>query len=53
MIHSHASMPLSETPAPPLFMALRALGVLVLVLMLVSIGYAGWIALQNWGAIQV
>ncbi len=46
-------MPPTETPTPPLFTALRALGALVLVLMLASIGYAGWIALQNWGSISV
>ena len=42
-----------EGPAPALYTALRGLGLVVLVLMLVSIVYAGWIALENWGVIGV
>ena len=35
------------------YTALRILGIVVLVLMLVSIVYAGWISVSNWGAISV
>lgn len=35
------------------FQALRVLGLVVLVLMLVSVLYSGWIALENWNTIQV
>lgn len=42
----------SGTPAA-LYTALRVLGLVVLVLMLASIAYAGWIALENWGSISV
>ena len=40
-------------PLAPLYTALRILGLVVLVLMLLSILYSGWIAVQNWGAIRV
>lgn len=49
----------TSTPAPfgpassPLYTALRTLGLVVLVLMLAAIGYAGWIAFENWGSIGV
>ncbi|MEP0546915.1 MAG: hypothetical protein ABJF88_08285 [Rhodothermales bacterium] len=52
----------TPTPADPavpdpasslLYTALRALGLVVLVLMLLSIVYSGWIALENWGDIGV
>lgn len=46
----------SSTPAEkqaPLYTALKILGIVVLVLMLVSIVYAGWISFINWGAISV
>lgn len=36
-----------------LFTALRALGLVVLALMLLSILYAGWIAVANWSSISV
>lgn len=36
-----------------LYTALRILGLVVLVLMLVSIVYAGWITIANWGSIKV
>ncbi|HUF10109.1 MAG TPA: hypothetical protein VMO47_12355 [Rhodothermales bacterium] len=39
--------------ASVLFAALRILGFVALVLMLASIIYAGWIALDNWGDIRV
>ncbi len=35
------------------YTALRALGLVVLALMLVAILYAGWIAVANWGSISV
>ena len=52
--------PTPASPAVPdekasslLYTALRALGLVVLALMLVSIIYSGWIALENWGSIGV
>lgn len=56
-----ASRPMPASPdAPPesgapgtLYTALRALGVVVLALMLVAILYSVWIALENWGSISV
>lgn len=52
--------PMPAGPAVPdeeassrLYTALRVLGLVVLVLMLVSIVYSGWIALENWGSIGV
>jgi hypothetical protein len=44
--------PASE-PSPVLFTALRVLGFLALALMLGAILYSIWIALENWGSIQV
>lgn len=48
-------MPSSTTAEEksPLYTALRILGIVVLVLMLVSIVYSGWIAVSNWSAISV
>lgn len=51
----------SPSDAPPqetgfsgtLYTALRVLGLVVLALMLLSILYSGWIALENWGSIRV
>lgn len=46
--------PTPETGAPgTLFTALRALGLVVLALMLASILYSAWIAVANWGSISV
>ena len=36
-----------------LYTALRIFGVVVLILMLVSILYSGWIAIVNWNSISV
>ena len=36
-----------------LYTALRVFGLVVLTLMLVSILYSGWIAIENWGDIRV
>jgi len=46
-----AESSLGTTPA--LFTALRVFGLVVLVLMLASIVYAGWIVLENGGSIGV
>ena len=47
-------VPPSEGGAPgALYTSLRALGLVVLALMLLSILYAGWIAVANWGSISV
>ena len=35
------------------FNALRALGLVMLLLIVLSIVYAGWIAIVNWGDISV
>lgn len=50
----------SNAPAEPsseassaLFTILRGFGFIALALMLASIVYAGWIALENWGSIGV
>jgi len=49
----------SDAPAPgagahgALYTALRVLGIVVLLLMLLAILYSGWIALENWGSIRV
>ncbi len=59
--HAYAPAPMTtSTPAaaegentPAVYTALRIFGLVVLVLMLVSIVYAGWIALENWGSIRV
>lgn len=49
-----SSSPPSPTEAlPVLYSALRVLGLVVLALMCVSILYACWIAVANWGSIQV
>lgn len=46
--------PPQETGLPgTLYTALRVLGLVVLALMLVSILYSGWIAIENWGSIRV
>lgn len=51
-------MPPTHTPPEQgtrdaFYQALRILGIVVLVLMLVSILYSGYIALENWGSIEV
>lgn len=48
-------MPSSTTAEQqtPMYTALRILGIVVLLLMLVSIVYSGWIAIANWDAISV
>lgn len=54
-------MPSSAPATPPgeggksgaLFSALRIFGAVVLLLMLVSIVYSGWIAIVNWNSISV
>ena len=40
-------------PIGPLYTALRVFGIVVLALMVLSIVYSGWIALENWGTISV
>lgn len=45
--------PSSPASSSPVFVALRILGVVVLTLMVVTIVYAGWIAIDNWGTIRV
>lgn len=35
------------------YTSLRVLGFIVLALMLLSILYSGWIAIENWGSIRV
>lgn len=51
---SAADTPSQESGLPGTFyMALRVLGIVVLALMLLSMLYSGWIALENWGYIQV
>lgn len=52
MTTSTPAAPEEGAPAP-LYMALRVLGLVVLVLMLASMLYASWIALANWGDIGV
>lgn len=42
-----------EGTAVPLYVALRTFGLVVLALMLASVGYSVWIALENWSAIGV
>jgi len=42
-----------RSPAPAAFAVLKSLGWLVLALMLASVAYAGWIAVENWGSIRV
>lgn len=37
----------------PFFTAVRGLGYVMLLLILLSIMYAGWIAIVNWGHISV
>lgn len=49
---SDATTPDAGAPGT-LFTALRALGLVVLALMLVSILYSAWIAVANWGSISV
>jgi hypothetical protein len=39
--------------AGPSYAALRIFALVVLALMLISIVYSGWIAIENWGAIRV
>lgn len=48
-------MPSSTTAEPPtpMYTALRILGIVVLLLMIVSIVYSGWISIANWDAISV
>ena len=52
-------MTASSPSAPPpkavsaLYGALRALGYVMLLLILISILYSGWIAITNWGEIRV
>ncbi len=48
-----ASPAVPDPAASPLYTALRVFGLVVLALMLVSIIYSGWIALENWGSIGV
>lgn len=45
--------PSSPLSSSPLFTALRILGLIVLALMVVTVAYAGWIAIDNWGTIRV
>lgn len=45
--------PPDREPLAPLHTALRILAIVVLALMLISIVYAGWIAVANWGTIRV
>ena len=42
-----------EGAVDPLYTALRVFGLVVLVLMLLTILYSGWIAIENWGSIRV
>lgn len=45
--------PPSDSNTGPLFQSFRALGFLVLLLMIVSIVYAAVIIIQNWNVISV
>lgn len=42
-----------EGATSPLYIGLRVFGLVVLLLMLVSIVYAGWISVANWSEIGV
>lgn len=53
MAHTTAPPPPDGGTAAPLYAGMKVFGVVVLLLMLVSILYAGWIALANWGSIAV
>ena len=51
---SRPTAPAGETGVPgTLYTALRVFGLVVLALMLLTILYSGWIALENWGSISV
>ena len=45
--------PREDSTSGAAYTGLRLFGLLVLVLMLVSILYAGWISIENWSSIQV
>ena len=48
-----AARPSEEGSSSVLYQLLRGFGFLVLVLMLASIVYSGWIAIENWDEINV
>ena len=50
---STPSQEFEERSVTVLYASLRAFGLLVLALMLVTIAYSAWITVENWAAIGV